>query len=71
MSICVIHAGRCTPSGARGTEPKVAALSVPEHQWVNRHARKHMLIVIDEAHNLCSPTPTLGSPCSPVHPLDR
>lgn len=36
----------------------MAALSVLEHLWVNRHARKPILIVIDEAHNLCSPNPS-------------
>ncbi|WP_308466938.1 ATP-binding protein [Rathayibacter soli] len=39
-------------------EPKVAALSVLEHLWANREKRRPLLIVIDEAHNLCPPNPT-------------
>lgn len=38
-------------------EPKLAALAVLEHLWANRMERKPVLIVIDEAHNLCSPNP--------------
>lgn len=38
-------------------EPKVAALAVLEHLWERREERRPMLIVIDEAHNLCSPEP--------------
>lgn len=38
-------------------EPKVAALAVLEHLWMGREQRRPVLIVIDEAHNLCSPTP--------------
>lgn len=38
-------------------EAKVAALSVLEHLWANREQRRPVLIVIDEAHNLCSPNP--------------
>ncbi|PRB65606.1 ATP-binding protein [Microbacterium sp. MYb45] len=38
-------------------EPKVAALAVLEHLWSRREERRPLLIVIDEAHNLCSPTP--------------
>lgn len=38
--------------------PKVAALAVLEHLWATRHDRKPILIVIDEAHNICSPNPT-------------
>lgn len=38
-------------------EPKVAALAVLEHLWARREERKPILIVIDEAHNLCSPHP--------------
>ncbi|MBP2414364.1 DNA helicase HerA-like ATPase [Arthrobacter stackebrandtii] len=37
--------------------PKVAALAVLEHLWATRHDRKPILIVIDEAHNICSPHP--------------
>lgn len=40
------------------SEPKVAALGALEHLWINRNDRKPILIVIDEAHNLCSPNPT-------------
>ncbi len=39
-------------------EPQVAALSLLEHLWANREQRRPVLIVIDEAHNLCSPEPT-------------
>jgi len=38
-------------------EPKVAALAVLEHLWARREERKPLLIVIDEAHNLCPPDP--------------
>ncbi|WP_313814292.1 ATP-binding protein [Glutamicibacter sp.] len=38
-------------------EPKVAALGMLEHLWATRQQRKPVLIVIDEAHNLCSPNP--------------
>lgn len=39
------------------SESKVAALAVLEHLWAKREERRPILIVIDEAHNLCSPTP--------------
>ncbi|MBS1907200.1 MAG: ATP-binding protein [Actinobacteria bacterium] len=39
-------------------EPKVAALSVLEHLWRHRDERRPVLIVIDEAHNICPPDPT-------------
>lgn len=39
-------------------EPQVAALAVLEHLWQRREERRPLLIVIDEAHNLCSPEPT-------------
>lgn len=38
-------------------EPKVAALAVLEHLWAQREERRPILIVIDEAHNLCGPEP--------------
>ncbi|QDE34273.1 ATP-binding protein [Microbacterium foliorum] len=38
-------------------EPKVAALAVLESLWMQRESRRPLLIVIDEAHNLCSPEP--------------
>lgn len=38
-------------------EPKVAALAVLEHLWARREERRPILIVIDEAHNLCGPEP--------------
>jgi DNA helicase HerA-like ATPase len=38
-------------------EAKVAALAVLDHLWATREERKPMLIVIDEAHNLCRPDP--------------
>lgn len=38
-------------------EPKVAALAVLEHLWARREERRPVMIVIDEAHNLCSPEP--------------
>lgn len=39
-------------------EPKVAALAVLERLWATRTDRRPVLIVIDEAHNLCSPAPS-------------
>lgn len=39
-------------------EPKVAALAVLEHLWARREERKPILIVIDEAHNVCAPDPS-------------
>lgn len=38
-------------------EPKVAALAVVESLWSQRESRRPLLIVIDEAHNLCPPDP--------------
>ncbi|WP_394251999.1 ATP-binding protein [Arthrobacter pityocampae] len=38
-------------------EPQVAALSVLDHLWKKREERHPVLIVIDEAHNLCNPDP--------------
>ncbi len=38
-------------------ESKVAALAVLERLWQRREERRPILIVIDEAHNLCSPDP--------------
>lgn len=45
------------------SEPKVAVLGLLEHLWATRNDRKPVLIVIDEAHNLCSP--------NPVTPVER
>lgn len=42
---------------AHHDEPSVAALSVLDHLWARRQERNPMLIVIDEAHNLCVPEP--------------
>lgn len=38
-------------------EPKAAALAVLEHLWEQRQERRPILIVVDEAHNLCPPDP--------------
>ncbi|MDX2355300.1 ATP-binding protein [Dietzia sp. PP-33] len=38
-------------------ESKVAALAVLEHLWSRREHREPILIVIDEAHNICPPDP--------------
>lgn len=38
-------------------EPKLTALAVLDHLWERRAEREPRLIVIDEAHNLCSPEP--------------
>lgn len=38
-------------------ESTVAALAVLEHLWARREERRPVLIVIDEAHNICSPDP--------------
>ncbi len=43
---------------AHPAEPKVAALSVLEHLWAHREERRPVLIVIDEAHNICPPVAT-------------
>ena len=40
---------------AHPDEPKVAALSILEHLWARRDERRPILIVIDEAHNICPP----------------
>ncbi len=42
---------------AHPVEPKVAALAVLEQLWARREERRPILIVIDEAHNLCPPHP--------------
>ena len=42
---------------ANPAEPKVAALAVLEHLWSERESRRPILIVLDEAHNLCPPDP--------------
>ncbi|HEY5846944.1 MAG TPA: ATP-binding protein [Microlunatus sp.] len=36
-------------------EPLVVALSILDELWSRRHERRPVLLVIDEAHNLCSP----------------
>ncbi len=38
-------------------EFRAAALAVLDHLWAHREERRPRLIVIDEAHNLCSPEP--------------
>jgi DNA helicase HerA-like ATPase len=38
-------------------EPRITALSVLDHLWRKREERRPILIVIDEAHNLCPPEP--------------
>lgn len=42
---------------ATPVEPKAAALAVLDHLWERRAERQPRLVVIDEAHNLCSPNP--------------
>jgi DNA helicase HerA-like ATPase len=45
-------------------EPLVAALSVLDELWSRRNERRPVLLVIDEAHNLCTPDtagPLLGA----------
>lgn len=42
---------------ATTSEPKAAALAVLDHLWDRRADRIGRLIVIDEAHNLCTPNP--------------
>jgi DNA helicase HerA-like ATPase len=39
-------------------ESRAAALAVLDHLWENREQRIGRLIVIDEAHNLCTPDPS-------------
>lgn len=48
---------------AQPRAPRVAALAVLDQLWARREQRRPLLVVIDEAHNLCSPEPT--------NPLDR
>lgn len=50
-------------------EPKVAALSVLQHLWANREQRRPVLIVIDEAHNICPPTGTTAVERALIHQL--
>ncbi len=38
-------------------ESRVAALATLDHLWARREERFPILVVIDEAHNLCSPEP--------------
>ena len=38
-------------------EPQAAALGILEDLWLKRMERRPVLIVIDEAHNFCPPTP--------------
>jgi uncharacterized protein len=45
-------------------EFRAASLAVLDHLWTHREHRRPRLIVIDEAHNLCSP-----EPLDPVHAL--
>src|SRR5690606_16766020 len=42
---------------ATQSEFRAAALAVLDHLWERRAQRRPRLIVIDEAHNLCSPEP--------------
>ncbi|HWI31162.1 MAG TPA: ATP-binding protein [Microbacterium sp.] len=49
---------------ATPAESRAAALAVLDHLWEHRDDRIGRLIVIDEAHNLCTPTPS-----SPVEKL--
>ena len=42
---------------ATQAESRAAALAVLDHLWENREQRIGRLIVIDEAHNLCTPEP--------------
>ena len=47
-------------------EPLVVALAVLDDLWAKRESRRPVLLVIDEAHNLCSPEQT-----SPLHAAVR
>ncbi|CCH80251.1 conserved hypothetical protein [Nostocoides japonicum T1-X7] len=48
----------CDLGGFRtAEEPKVAALALLDYLWKHREERRPILVVIDEAHNLCSPQP--------------
>ncbi|WP_167000625.1 ATP-binding protein [Mumia sp. ZJ430] len=40
-------------------ESKVASLAILDHLWATRESRRPLLIVIDEAHNLCPADPLL------------
>jgi uncharacterized protein len=48
---------------AQAPEPKVAALAVLSHLWSGRESRQPVLVVIDEAHNIC--------PAEPLTPLEK
>jgi uncharacterized protein len=48
---------------AQAAEPKVAALAVLSHLWSRRESRQPVLVVIDEAHNIC--------PAEPITPLEK
>lgn len=50
-------------SFASPAQMQSAALAVLDHLWANREQRFGRIIVIDEAHNLCSP--------DPITPLER
>lgn len=38
-------------------EPQAAALAVLDHLWATRERRDPVLVVVDEAHNICPPDP--------------
>lgn len=38
-------------------EPQAAALAVLDHLWATRERREPVLVVVDEAHNICPPDP--------------
>ncbi|MAT18630.1 MAG: ATPase [Leifsonia sp.] len=42
---------------AHPDEPRAAALALLDELWEQRNERRPVLIVIDEAHNLCAPNP--------------
>jgi uncharacterized protein len=41
-------------------ERSIAALALLDHLWERRDERRPMLLVVDEAHNLCTPEPVDG-----------
>ena len=47
-----------TGSLPSSTEASIASAAILTHLWDNRRAREPMIIVIDEAHNVCPQNPT-------------
>ena len=58
MSLPVARRDGPRPGGFHsGDEQLVVALAVLEDLWARREERRPLLLVVDEAHNLCPPEP--------------